>query len=176
MVETVRYLAALGHDRIGHLTGPGEFVHTAMRAAAFDDAVRDLGLRAVVAETDYTPEAGARATRRLLSSPEPPTALVFDSDLLAVAGLGAVQQMGLSVPDDVSLVAWDDSLICRVVHPPLTAVSRDIVEYGIAAGRHLLAAIDGEASGDRETPRGELTVRGSTQRRATAISHAPVDT
>jgi DNA-binding LacI/PurR family transcriptional regulator len=176
MVETVRYLAALGHDRVGHLTGPGEFAHTAMRSAAFDDAVRDLGLRAVVAETDYTPEAGARATRRLLSSPEPPTALVFDSDLLAVAGLGAVQQMGLAVPEDVSLVAWDDSLICRVVHPPLTAVSRDIVEYGIAAGRHLLAVIDGEVPGDRETPRGEVTVRGSTQRRAPAISRAAVDT
>ena len=53
--------------------------------------------------TDYTPESGARATRRLLSSPEPPTAIVFDSDLLAVTGLGVAQQMGFDVPDDLSI-------------------------------------------------------------------------
>ena len=50
MVETVRYLAALGHDRIGHVTGPGEFAHTAARSAAFDEAVSDLGLHAVVVD------------------------------------------------------------------------------------------------------------------------------
>ena len=123
-------------------------------------------------ETDYTPEAGTRATRRLLSAPEPPTAIIFDSDVLAVSGLGVVQQMGLSVPEDVSLVAWDDSLISQVVHPPLTAVSRDILEYGAAAGRHLLEVIDGTANGDLETPRGELTVRASTTRSVPAPAHS----
>ena len=172
MIEAVRYLAALGHERVARVAGPGEFVHTAMRTTAFDTAVLELGLGADVIETDYTPEGGARATRRLLSAPDPPTAIVYDSDLLAVSGLGVAQQMGLSVPDDVSLVAWDDSLICQVVHPPLTAVSRDILEYGMAAGRQLLVAIDGEASGDHETPRGELTVRASTTRRLTAAQRS----
>ena len=168
MVEAVRYLAALGHTRIARVAGPGEFVHTAMRTAAFEGAAQELGLQAEVVETDYTPESGTRATRRLLSAPEAPSALVFDSDVLAVSGHGVVQQMGLAVPEDVSLVAWDDSLICQVVHPPLTAVSRDIPGYGVAAGRLLLATIDGDADGDRETPRGELTVRGSTTRRIAA--------
>ena len=74
----------------------------------------------------------ARETRRLLSSPKAPTAIVFDSDLLAVTGLGVAQQMGFSVPDDISIVGWDDSLISQVVHPPLTAITRDIEAFGYA--------------------------------------------
>ena len=73
-----------------------------------------------------------------LSAPEPPTAIVYDSDLLAVTGLGVAQHMGFSVPDDLSIVGSDDSLISQVVHPPLTAITRDIQAYGAAATRHLL--------------------------------------
>ena len=92
---------------------------TARRAReAFEEAARDLGLSARVVPTDYPPESGARATRELLTDPEPPTAIAFDSDVLAVAGAGAAQQMGVSVPDELSIVAWDDSLLCQVVHPP----------------------------------------------------------
>ena len=120
------------------------------------------GCEAEVVVTDYTPESGARATRRLLSSPEPPTAIIFDSDLLAVTGLGVAQQMGFDVPDDLSLIGWDDSLISRVVHPPLTAITRDIGDYGATAARHLLAVLDGAARQDVEVARGELTPRGST--------------
>ena len=94
--------------------------------------------------TDYTPETGTRATRRLLSAPEPPTAIIFDSDLLAVTGLGVAQQMGFTVPDDLSLIGWDDSLISRVVHPPLTAITRDIGAYGATAAAPLLAVIEGD--------------------------------
>ena len=113
-------------------------------------------------DTDYTPESGSRATRRLLSLPLPPTGIVFDSDVLAVTGLGVAHQMGLSVPDDVSIVAWDDSLICQVVHPPLTAMTRDIPSYGSAVARRLLAEIDGHGAGDVEEQRAELVPRGST--------------
>jgi DNA-binding LacI/PurR family transcriptional regulator len=146
------------------VTGVGEFVHTVQRTGAFERATRELGLESEIVQTDYSVEQGARATRNLLSSPSPPTAIVFDSDLLAVTGLGVAQQMGLTVPDDVSIVGWDDSLISQVVHPPLTAITRDIEAYGSAATRHLLAAIAGERVGDLETERGELTTRGSTGR------------
>jgi DNA-binding LacI/PurR family transcriptional regulator len=164
VTEAVQYLAALGHSRLAHVTGVGEFVHTVQRTAAFREAIQDLGLHAEVVETDYSAESGARATRRLLSLPGAPTAIVFDSDLLAVTGLGVAQQMGFSVPDDVSIVGWDDSLISQVVHPPLTAITRDIEAFGVTAARHLLASIDGEAAGDVESTRGELTPRGSTGR------------
>ena len=164
VAEAVEYLAALGHRRIAHVTGVGHFVHTAQRTAAFRDTATDLGLSIEVVETDYSAEIGARATRKLLSSRTPPSAIVFDSDLLAVTGLGVAQQMGFSVPADVSIVGWDDSLISQVVHPPLTAITRDITAYGINATKHLFAAIDGVAHGNIETTRGELTTRGSTGR------------
>jgi DNA-binding LacI/PurR family transcriptional regulator len=164
VTEAVQYLAALGHTRIAHVTGVGDFVHTTQRAAAFERATRELGLRGEIVESDYSAESGARATRRLLSSPGRPSAIVFDSDLLAVTGLGVAQQMGLVVPDDVSIIGWDDSLISQVVHPPLTAITRDIEAYGSEATRHLLAAIDGRSVGDLESERGDLTIRGSTGR------------
>ena len=164
VIEAVRYLAALGHTRLAHVAGVADFVHTVQRTAAFESATRELGLVSELVQTDYSVEQGARATRKLLSSPDPPTAIVFDSDLLAVTGLGVAQQMGFSVPDDLSIVGWDDSLISQVVHPPLTALTRDIEAFGIAAVRHLLDAIDGGANEDVETVRGELTPRGSTAR------------
>ena len=164
VVDAVQYLAALGHTRIAHVTGVSDFVHTRQRSEAFKRVTTDLGLVADTIETDYSAEQGTRATRKLLSLPDPPTAIVFDSDLLAVTGLGVAQGMGFAVPDDLSIVGWDDSLISQVVHPPLTAITRDITGFGVEAARHLLAAIDGEATGDVETAVGELTTRGSTGR------------
>ena len=160
--EAVRYLVALGHRRIGRVAGNRDFVHTRERSAAFAAVTSSLGVGGDVLYTDYTAESGGRATRHLLSAPEPPTAILFDSDLLAVTGLGVAQQMGFSVPGDLSLIGWDDSLISRVVHPPLTAITRDIEAYGSTAAGHLLAVADGAPVGDVEVARGELTPRGST--------------
>jgi DNA-binding LacI/PurR family transcriptional regulator len=162
VAEVVRYLGALGHVRIARVAGVAGFAHTAWRTEAFDRAVNELAVTSIVMSTDYSPESGARATRQLLSDPNPPTAIVYDSDVLAVTGLGVAQQMGFSVPDDVSIVAWDDSMLCQVVNPPLTAMARDITAYGAAASRRLLAEIEDPGQGDVETPRAQLTTRGST--------------
>ena len=81
-----------------------------------------------------------------------------------MTGLGVAHQMGFEVPGDVSIVAWDDSLICQVVHPPLTAVRRDIPAYGAAVALCLLDEIEGEATGNVQAPRGELMPRASTGR------------
>jgi len=78
--------------------------------------------------------------------------------------------------DDISIVAWDDSLMCGLVHPPLTAVTRDIPAYGAAATKLLLATIDGHSPGDIVTPRGVLTPRGSTgSARAAQRESAPTN-
>jgi DNA-binding LacI/PurR family transcriptional regulator len=162
-IELVRYLAALGHRRIARVAGEPSFVHSVARTAAFEEATHGLELSANVVATDYTPDSGARATRQLLLGPEPPTAIAFDSDVLAVTGLGVAQQMGFTVPDDISIVAWDDSLLCQVVHPPLTTMSRDVTDFGALACKRLLAMIDDPtATDDVEAPRAELLPRGST--------------
>jgi len=169
VVEVVRYLAALGHERLARVGGLESFLHSRLRSSAFRRAAKQLSLSAVLVSTDFTPESGAQATRQLLSAPNPPTAIVYDSTVLGLTGLGVAQEMGFGVPEDVSIVAWDDSLVCQVVHPPLTAVARDIGAYGEAAATRLLEEIEGKGEGDVEIPRGVLTPRGSTAPPAAAL-------
>jgi DNA-binding LacI/PurR family transcriptional regulator len=163
MTEAVEYLAGLGHRRIARVAGIRELAHTRTRTHAFTAACARLRLTAVETEwTDYGGAAGARATRQLLSTAAPPTAVIYDNDIMAVAGLAAAQEIGLSVPGDLSIVAWDDSPICPLVHPPLTALTRDIRAYGTHAARLLLAAIAGAEVADVHEKPARLTVRKST--------------
>jgi DNA-binding LacI/PurR family transcriptional regulator len=162
--EVVEYLAALGHRRIARVAGPPRLVHTRLRTAAFDAACARLGVRGEVVTTDYTGERGAAATRRLLSAPEPdrPSAIVFDNDVMAVAAVGVAQELGLSIPADLSLVAWDDSALCQLVHPQLSAVGRDIAGFGARAARLLRdVAAGGEGTAVQADPP-RLSPRGST--------------
>ena len=143
------------------------------RTARSERAAASSGSRRKSLETDYSAESGARATRRLLSSPDPPTAIVFDSDLLAVTGLGVAQQMGFAVPDDLSIVGWDDSLISQVVHPPLTAITRDIDGLSASPRRGTCSPRSrGARTATSRRSRGELTPRGSTAPRVTRARRA----
>ena len=162
MRECVRYLAKLGHRTIARVAGISELAHTAVRDAAFHDEVVQLGISGRVVYTDYQPEQGAAATRSLLLHPQRPTALVYDNDVMALAGLGVASELQLGVPDDVSIVAWDDSALCVASRPALSALTHDIVSFGEHAATRLLALIDGETvqSGPDATP--ILLVRGST--------------
>ncbi|HEU5108881.1 MAG TPA: LacI family DNA-binding transcriptional regulator [Micromonosporaceae bacterium] len=175
LVETVEYLYALGHRRIARVGGLPELLHTTIRTTAFGDVCRRLGLDdAVTVPSDYTGEEGARATRRLLSSPRRPTAVIYDNDVMAIAGMSVAQEMGLRVPGEVSIVAWDDSPLCQLTHPALTALSRDIPAYGAHAARHLLAAMAGEPIGPFQDETARLTPRGSTANAPTAAGPYPV--
>lgn len=163
ITETVEYLAALGHRRIARVAGIAELAHTHVRTLAFERTCVDLGLPGSASIcTDYSGEAGAQATRQALSAPEPPTAIIYDNDIMAVAGLTTAQKMGRVVPTDLSIVAWDDSPICRLVHPSLTALSRDIGEYGARAARLLLATITGGEVRTVSVEPAHLTPRDST--------------
>ncbi|HEY9525276.1 MAG TPA: LacI family DNA-binding transcriptional regulator [Thermopolyspora sp.] len=161
--ETVEYLAALGHRRISRVAGLPHLVHTVLRDEAFTATCDELGLTGhTIVHTDYTGDAGARATRRLIASPQRPTAIVYDNDIMAVAGLSVAQEMRLDVPTDLSIVAWDDSPLSQVVRPALTALTRDIPAYGANAARILLSLIAGESVTGFEDAAGRLVPRGST--------------
>ncbi|MFJ8715706.1 LacI family DNA-binding transcriptional regulator [Streptomyces violaceus] len=164
VTEAVRYLAALGHRRIARVGGAAALGHTAIRTAAFDEAAGALAGAWQVA-TDFSGDAGARATRSLLtaSAPDRPTAIVYDNDIMAVAGLSVAAEMGLRVPDDVSLLAWDDSQLCRLTHPTLSAMSHDVHGFGAEVARTLFGVITGEGTaGSHPVPTPVLTPRGST--------------
>jgi DNA-binding LacI/PurR family transcriptional regulator len=166
----VRYLAALGHRRIARVGGVPDFVQTENRTAAYLTTIGELGLVPIVATTDFKAETGAHVTRQLLVGPERPTAFIYESDMLAVAGLGVAHEMGLHVPRDLSIVAWDDSPFCQVVHPPLSSVTRDVPGLGARACRRLLELIGHGQCGDLELPYGRFTPRGSTARAPSAFA------
>ncbi|BFO16461.1 hypothetical protein SHKM778_28490 [Streptomyces sp. KM77-8] len=72
---------------------------------------------------------------------------MYDNDIMAVAGLSVAAEMGLRVPDDVSLLAWDDSQLCRLTHPTLSAMSHDVHGFGAEVARTLFGVIAGEERG-----------------------------
>jgi DNA-binding LacI/PurR family transcriptional regulator len=163
LTDVVHYLVALGHERLARVTGLSDLLHTSIRNDAFVTACAHAGIvDPMVVPADYTGTTSARITRRLLSSRTPPTAIIYDNDVMAVAGLAVAQEMNRAVPGELSIVAWDDSPLCQLVHPPLTAVSRDIPAYGSHAARHLLALIAGEPTDDFQDETPKLVPRGST--------------
>jgi DNA-binding LacI/PurR family transcriptional regulator len=158
------YLVALGHRRIAWVAGLATLDHTHVRVQAYLAAVERHGLDApTVVSTDYTRVQGERATRRLMTAADRPTAIVYDNDVMAVAALSVARELGLSVPDDLSIVAAEDSELCVLVNPAVTALSRDIAAYGSMAARTLLDRLDAEGPiPSRQDHASELVPRGST--------------
>lgn len=143
MRAAVQRLAELGHRRITHVSGMEGLAHTQVRDVAFRDQARVLGLDVDVLRTDYAIESGARMTRLALAAASRPTAIIYDNDVMAVAGLSVAMELGLRVPQDVSIIAWDDSVLCKYTFPPLAALSRDVVGLGAHVARRLFAVVDG---------------------------------
>jgi DNA-binding LacI/PurR family transcriptional regulator len=163
VVAVVDYLVALGHRRIARVAGLPTLDHTQVRIAAFRSAIARHGLdQPDVMETDYSWEEGAQATRTLLSRRDRPTAITFDNDLMAVAALNVAREMGIAVPEELSIVAGDDSQLCALVHPALTALSRDIPGYAVRTARVLLDIIDGRSAQSVQDTAARLVVRAST--------------
>ncbi|WDZ90969.1 LacI family DNA-binding transcriptional regulator [Nocardiopsis sp. HUAS JQ3] len=156
-------LLELGHRRVARVTGPVELLHTRARTEALAEGCRAAGIPdPVVLEGDYSSEAGARLTGELLKRKDPPTAVLYDNDVMAVAGLDAARGMGVRVPEQLSLVAWDDSTMCRLAEPALTTMSVDVYRYGVAVAESALECADGAAVAERWSPAARFVPRGST--------------
>ena len=96
-----------------------------------------------------TPRARGPGDVGLLGSAEPPTAILYDNDVMAAAGLGVAQRMGVSVPGGVSIISWDDSALCELMHPALTALRRDIAGAGLDRRAHAARAGGRRPPGER---------------------------
>jgi DNA-binding LacI/PurR family transcriptional regulator len=145
MSDAVSQLAELGHRLIGRVSGPSRLSHTRARTEAFTAVTAARGISGILLEGDYTAASGAEATRQLLSLPEPPSAIIYDNDIMAVEGLSTAQSHGVAVPERLSILAWDDSTLCRIAQPPLSAMSHDVYDMGVLAARGLLGVMDGNA-------------------------------
>jgi DNA-binding LacI/PurR family transcriptional regulator len=165
VAAAVEHLADLGHARIAYVAGRPDMLHGAHRARVWAEAMRNRGLRDVLVEiADFTAASGASATRALLDRTEPPTAIVYANDTMAIAGLTVAHELGLKPPRDLSLVGYEDSELAAHVYPSLTSVRSDPLTWGRTATRVLLDAIDGRAA-DVELEPARLVVRASTQER-----------
>ncbi|MFH8369967.1 LacI family DNA-binding transcriptional regulator [Streptomyces sp. NPDC018031] len=163
MASVVDHLHALGHRRIVHIAGLPELAHTRRRMDSLHAEAARRGMTDVRSvPTDYSDAQGAEATRRVLAQGPAPTALVYDNDVMAVAGLAVAAERGLAVPADVSIVAWDDSVLCRSTHPALTALARDTAAFGRHAAEQLIALLDGGAATRVQDDLPRLLPRGST--------------
>ena len=161
-----QHLLELGHRRIGHLAGKGTVSTGVLRRRGYASALTDSGLPAdpqLVAEAGYAEEGGAQAAERLLSLPDPPTALFAVTDMTAVGAFGAARRMGRRIPEDMAIVGYNDIPLASRMVPGLTTVRVPIHEFGAGAARLLLEQIEtGAASRRRLVFTPELVVRGST--------------
>ncbi|MFE1250850.1 LacI family DNA-binding transcriptional regulator [Streptomyces sp. NPDC058735] len=157
------HLIGLGHRRIAHIAGYG--VVGELRRRGFEATMRRHGLadRAVAEPGDMTEEGGYRATVRLLSRPERPTAVFAVNDITAIGVLSAAEEMGLRVPRDLSLVGYDNTSIARLRHVWLTTVDNTSHEIGRRAARCLLERLEGGGGAGRlDLTAPTLETRGST--------------
>ena len=163
MREALDRLLELGHRRIARISGPSALLHTRARTSALSEGAREAGIDPpVVVEGDYSHESGEQSTLALLSRKEPPTAILYDNDVMAVAGLSAARTLGVSVPDRVSLIAWDDSVLCRLSSPPITAMSVDVHQQGVLVAEAVLESMAAGTVTERRSPAARFVPRGTT--------------
>jgi DNA-binding LacI/PurR family transcriptional regulator len=143
MASAIAHLSELGHRHFGRVAGPPHLSHTRVRDLAFDRAMAALGLCGRIVHADFSDAAGRQATRDLWSTAAQPTAILYDNDLMAIAGLSTFSELEVRVPDQVSLLAWDDSELCEITHPTLSALSHDVMAFGAHVARRLFDLLDG---------------------------------
>ncbi|MDN3615408.1 MAG: DNA-binding transcriptional regulator CytR [Vibrio gallaecicus] len=164
--EAVNYLTQLGHKRIGQISGPTSATLCQFRQQGYQQALRRAGITmnpAYGTVGDFTFEAGAQSIRQLLALPEPPTAIFCHNDAMAIGAIQEAKKLGLRVPQDLSVVGFDDIKFAQYCDPPLTTISQPRYEIGRQAMLMMLDVLKGNdvQAGSRllET---ELIVRGST--------------
>jgi DNA-binding LacI/PurR family transcriptional regulator len=163
IASVVNYLIGVGHTRIAHVTGAPSFIHTQQREAAWRESLLAAGLEPGPAlPGDFTFEGGRRAADQLLGIADRPTAVICANDLTAIGLMTRVQELGLSVPDDVSVAGYDGIELGSYLRPTLTTVRTAPAEIGAEAARLLLDAIDGKDVSDVDIAAAAPLLREST--------------
>lgn len=161
-----RYLLALGHRRIGYISGHTAATSSQLRLQGCQNALREAGVSIPpdwIVSGDGKPGGGLRAAQRLFEKPEHPTAVFCYNDQTAMGALRALKSMGLLVPQDISLVGYDDIAAAFYLDPPLTTVGQAKYELGQRAMDMALALISGQEVHD-VLIKPELVVRKSCAR------------
>lgn len=142
-----RHLIEAGHSRIAYLGGPHGLFSVVERHEGFQQAMAEAGLPVrpdYVALGGFDPELARATTLKFLALPEPPTAIFASSDYLAIGAVMGLRDAGVSVPDDVSLIGFDDMPFGAMLTPPLTAIRQPVEQIGRQGFQLLLQLLNGK--------------------------------
>jgi LacI family transcriptional regulator len=143
----VKHLLELGHRRIAAITGPRGWIATEERLRGYHAALAAAGILAepeLVVDSNFEIDHGLRAARRLLDLHQPPTAIFAFNDNIAIGALQAARERGIKVPDQLSVVGFDDVEAAEIVTPPLTTIRQPLAEMGRMAVSLLERLIEGQ--------------------------------
>jgi DNA-binding LacI/PurR family transcriptional regulator len=155
-MEVMAHLLSLQHRRIGFIYGVAAPELGADRLQPYQESLKAAGLpvdKDLLVECGLTIEDGYQAARQLLEQPSRPTALLAINDLLAIGALRAAGDLGLRVPDDLSIAGYDDIPMAKYLMPRLTTASKEAARLGREAARLLLARLR-----DPDRPRQEISI------------------
>jgi DNA-binding LacI/PurR family transcriptional regulator len=150
--QAVQHLAALGHRSIAFVAGPLRLHSAQSRLVAFKKALQECGIpvnEKLIVEGDHTMEGGMNAAERLTAQKNLPTAIMCSNDMLAIGVLHRLSRLGLRVPDDVSVIGFDDIHMSAMMIPPLTSIQMSRSDLARAAVGALRAHVE-ETSPKRE--------------------------
>ena len=154
MKQLVEYAASHGHKRIAYVHGQKASV-TESRITGYYRALTELGLEIypeyLVQSVYDSPEAAAQAVKRLMALPVPPTCIMLPDDHCALGALDAARELGLRVPEDLSVAGYDESRIAALTRPRLTTVSQDTERMGRQAAKYLIDRIENPRTAVSET-------------------------
>jgi len=143
--QAVQHLAALGHRQIAFISGPLHLRSAVARRDAFRKSMAELGLIVPgesIIEGTHTMEGGITATEKLLTLPQLPTAIICSNDMTAIGVLHGLHRTTYKVPDDISVVGFDDIHLAQFMLPPLTTVQMSCKHLATAAVEALRAGIE----------------------------------
>jgi LacI family transcriptional regulator len=146
--QAMQHLLELGHRRIAAITGPPGWAATEERRQAYRGSLAAAGIPfdpVFELEADFDFEPGTQAAAVLLDLDRPPTAIFAFSDMIAIGAMRAARSRGIGIPDELSIVGFDDSAYAPVVHPALTTVRQPLAEMGATAVDLLVRLMRNEA-------------------------------
>jgi LacI family transcriptional regulator len=166
--QAVQHLAAMRHERIAFVTGPLTLKSAIARKAAFEESLREIGKVVdpqLIIEGDHTMEGGMRALTQLAKEPHRPTAIMCSNDLTAIGVMREAFDMGISIPQELSVIGFDDVRLAQFVTPPLTTIQMSQTEIARLAFKALISEMERDepsTTGTEYLMQTNLVLRNST--------------